>query len=86
MSGHIHLLVHIRDVLIFLLAIMLLLQEQALLVTSTNKRFSSFRTFRFTLKSKILISDVSFVEPQILHFANFTLCEELVPKRHFWKM
>ena len=26
------------------------------------------------------------VEPQILHFANFTPCEELVPKRHFWKM
>ena len=26
------------------------------------------------------------VEPQITHFANFTPCEELVPKRHFWKM
>ena len=28
----------------------------------------------------------SVVEPQISHFANFTQCEELVPKRHFWKM
>ena len=27
-----------------------------------------------------------FVEPQISHFAIFTPCEELVPKRHFWKM
>ena len=26
------------------------------------------------------------VEPQISHFANFTPCEELVPKRHFLKM
>ena len=25
-------------------------------------------------------------EPQISHFTNFTPCEELVPKRHFWKM
>ena len=68
------------------MAIMLLLQEQALLVTSTNKRFASFRTFCFTLKLKILISDVGSVKPQISHFANFTPCEELVPKRHFWKM
>ena len=30
--------------------------------------------------------DVCFVEPQISHFANFTPCEELVPKRHFWQM
>ena len=29
---------------------------------------------------------VRFVEPQISHFANFTPCEELVPKRHIWKM
>ena len=28
----------------------------------------------------------SCVEPQISHFANFTPCEELVTKRHFWKM
>ena len=28
----------------------------------------------------------STVEPQIQHFANFTPCEELVAKRHFWKM
>ena len=26
------------------------------------------------------------VEPQISNFANFTPCEELVPKRHFWQM
>ena len=26
------------------------------------------------------------VEPKISHFANFTPCEELVPKRHFWKI
>ena len=32
------------------------------------------------------IKYTSFVEPQISHFANFTPCEELVPKRHFWKM
>ena len=30
--------------------------------------------------------DDGFGEPQISHFANFTPCEELVPKRHFWKM
>ena len=29
---------------------------------------------------------LSTVEPQISHFANFIPCEELVPKRHFWKM
>ena len=27
-----------------------------------------------------------FVDAQISHFANFTPCEELVPKRHFWKV
>ena len=26
------------------------------------------------------------VEPQVSHFANFTPCEELVPKRHFCEM
>ena len=28
---------------------------------------------------------LSFVEPQISHFANSAPCEELVPKRHFWQ-
>ena len=28
----------------------------------------------------------SFVEPHISHFVNFTQCEELLPKRHFWQM
>ena len=38
-------------------------------------------------KWKILIFIFTgFVEPQISHFANFTPCKELVPKRHFWKM
>ena len=29
---------------------------------------------------------LSSVEPQISHFVNFTLCEEMVPIRHFWQM
>ena len=34
----------------------------------------------------LLAALACFVELQISHFANFTPCEELVPKRHFWKM
>ena len=29
---------------------------------------------------------IGFVELRISYFANFAPCEELVPKRHFWKM
>ena len=38
--------------------------------------------------SRVYVKQVleGIVEPQISHFANFTPFEELVPKRHFWKM
>ena len=26
------------------------------------------------------------VEPQVSRFVNFTQCDELVPRRHFWQM
>ena len=40
----------------------------------------------FFLEQNVPFSIDSSVEPHISRFANFTPCEELVPKRHFWKM